>query len=117
MKRWTNILLVYIALGAVLLILARAVLPATGLAVVDGELVQSLAVLTPYLLAGVACAVGLIAINLIRQSRLSRRMVQEGADWEEEFFIVGAIPEPGLNTQSLTEQAVAYRAEKQPVYK
>ncbi|MCI0389259.1 MAG: tetratricopeptide repeat protein [Acidobacteria bacterium] len=113
MKRWTNILLVYIALCAVLLIIARGLLPVMGLAGVDGELVQSLAVLTPYLLAGAASAAALITFNLIRQSRLSRRLVENSADWDEEFFIVGAIEEPRGKTQVFPEQSVAYRTEPQ----
>ncbi len=109
MKRWTNILLVYIALGAVLLIIARGLLPVMGLSGVEGELVQRLAELTPILLVITAGSVVLIALNLKRQSKFSRRLVEEGADLNEEFFIVGAIEEPRLNTQVFPEQAYAYQ--------
>ncbi|HKQ78671.1 MAG TPA: tetratricopeptide repeat protein [Blastocatellia bacterium] len=111
MKRWTNILLVYIALGAVLLIIARGMLPVMGLAGVDGELVRSLGVLTPYLMAGAAGAIGLIAFNLIRQSRIPRGVIEDGANWNEEFFIVGAIEEPQRKPQVFPEQSIAYQAE------
>src|SRR5262245_44651140 len=114
MKRWTNIFLVYIALGAVLLIIARGFLPAMGLARVEGELVRSLAQLTPVLLAITAGAVCLIAFNLKRQSRRARKFAEEGAGLDEEFFIVGAIDEPAPpQPQVFPEQSIAYQAEPQ----
>ncbi|MGE0128342.1 MAG: tetratricopeptide repeat protein [Blastocatellales bacterium] len=116
MKR-INVLLVYIALGAVLLIFARFLLPVMGLAGVEGELVQPLVRLTPALLALIAGSVALIAFDLKRQSKLaakqSKRLVEEAESWSDDFIIGGAIEQPRLKTQIFPDQSFVHQAETQ----
>ncbi len=115
MKKWTNIFLVDIALSAVLLILARFLLPLLDLAGVEGELVQPLARLTPILLAVSASAVALLAFDLKRQSRLateqSKRLDLEAESWRNEFIIEAEIDLPRPKTQRFPEQPFVSRME------
>jgi tetratricopeptide (TPR) repeat protein len=112
MKRWTTIFLVYITLGAVLLIIARFLLPMMGLAGVEGEFIQPLARFTPVLLVISAGAMALIVFDLKRQSRLavkqSKRLVDEAENWSDEFMIGAEIERPRLKTQVFPEQSAAF---------
>ncbi|MCG3161519.1 MAG: hypothetical protein JMDDDDMK_02702 [Acidobacteria bacterium] len=116
MKR-TNVLLVYVVLGAVLLIFARLLLPVMGLAGVEGELVQPLVKLTPALLAVIVVAVTLIAFDLKRQSKLAAkrttRLVEEAENWSDDFIIGAEIEQPRARTQVFPEQSFVYQNEAQ----
>lgn len=116
MKR-IDVFLVYVALGAVLLMIARYLLPVMGLAGVEGELVQPLVKLTPALLAISVMAVALITFDLKRQSRLAvkrtTRLVEEAENWSDDFIIGAEIEQPRHKTQVFPEQFIAYQAEAQ----
>src|SRR5215475_11240739 len=89
MSRWINVFLVYVLLGAVILILARVLLPVIGLGAVAGELIQPLVRLTPILLAVSLAAITLITFNLRRQTKLARRWVEEAENWGGAITIGG----------------------------
>src|SRR5215470_18950079 len=87
MSRWINVVLVYVLLGAVLLIIARALLPIIGLGGIAGELIQPLVKLTPILLAISLAAITLITFNLRRQTKLANKWVEEAENWGADFTI------------------------------
>src|SRR5262249_36593522 len=94
-------------LGAVLLIIARALLPIIGLGGIAGELIQPLTKLTPILVAISLAAITLITFNLKLQTKLAKKWVEEAGDWDE-AFVIGAVVEPSdprtsLNTELVTE--------------
>src|SRR5215813_13392577 len=84
MSRWINVVLVYILLGAVLLMLARVLLPIIGLGGIAGELIQPLAKLTPVLLAVSLAAITLITFNLRRQTKVANRWADKAEIWGDE---------------------------------
>src|SRR5262245_58349899 len=100
MKRWTTIFLVYITLGAVLLIMASLLLPMMGLAGAEEEFIQPLARFTPGLFLLSAGAMALIVFDLKRQSRLaaeqSKRPIEEAENWSDERVIGAEIERPRL---------------------
>ncbi len=114
MKRMTTILLVYVALGALLLIVARFLLPVMGLAGVEGEFVQPLAKLLPASFATCVVAVALIVFDLKRQAKLAtkraKRLVEEAEGWSESFVIGEEAGSRRLDTQVFPEQAFAHQA-------
>ncbi len=103
MSRWINVILVYVLLGAVLLMLTRGLLPIIGPAGVAEELVQPLAGLTPILAAISVAAVTLIAFNLRRQTKLANRWIEEAEDWGDDLDGVEA---PRLESESLPGASV-----------
>ena len=78
MSRWINVLLVYVLLGAVLLMLARGLLPIIGLGGIAGELIQPLARLTPVLLAVSLAAITLIEFDLETSNEAREEMDRRG---------------------------------------
>jgi len=117
MKRWINIFLVDITLVAVLLILARFLLPVTGLAGVEGELVQFLAGFTPVLLVISLGAITLIVFDLRRQSKLAakraKRLGEEAEDWGADFGAGGPIEHLRHKTQVFPKSSAVYPVEIQ----
>src|SRR5262249_6394631 len=87
MSRWINVVLVYVLLGAILLIITRALLPIIRLGGMAGELYQPLANLTPILLAISLAAITLITFNLRRQTRLAKKLSEEVELWGDELTI------------------------------
>src|SRR5215471_14161595 len=131
MSRWINVVLVYILLGAVLLIITRVLLPILGLGGIAGELIQPLTKLTPILMAISLAAITLITFNLKLQTKLAKKWVEETVNWDEDS-VIGDVVEPSdpktsfkteLNTEldtdlktaslkleNLSERAVNYQA-------
>src|SRR5215470_2943639 len=105
MSRWINVVLVYVLLGAVLLIIARALLPIIGLGGIAGELIQPLTKLTPILVAISLAAITLITFNLKLQTKLAKKWVEEAGDWDE-AFVIGAVVEPSDPRTSLNTELV-----------
>src|SRR5262245_63960177 len=91
MSRWINVVLVYVLLGAVILIITRALLPIIRLGGIAGELIQPLANLTPILLAISLAAITLITFNLRRQTRLAKRWIEEAETLGDESVIGGDV--------------------------
>src|SRR5882672_1667813 len=102
MSRWINVLLVYVLLGAVLLILTRALLPIIGLGGIAGELIHTLAKLTPILLAISLAAMTLITFNLILQTKLAQKWIEEAENWGDEFIIGHDVESSELKTDLKT---------------
>ena len=98
MSRWINVILVYVLLGAVLLTLARVLLPVIGLGPIAEEWIQPLARLTPILLAISLASISLITFSLRRQTKLARRWVEEAENLAD--IITGEDVEPsGLKAE------------------
>ncbi|MGH9753796.1 MAG: ATP-binding protein [Blastocatellia bacterium] len=112
MSRWINVFLVYVLLGAILLMLAGGLLPIIGLGGVAGELIQPLAGLTPVLAAISLAAITLITFNLRRQTKLAKRWIEEVENWDDDFAIGGDIEPLSLETEGLPEQPVNYQADE-----
>src|SRR5512145_1963036 len=98
MSRWINVLLVYVLLGAAMLMLARVLLPIIGLGGIAGELIQPLDRLTPVLLAISLAAITLITFNLRRQTTIAKRWIEEAENWGGDFIIGDDIEPPSLRT-------------------
>ncbi|HEX5081103.1 MAG TPA: NB-ARC domain-containing protein, partial [Blastocatellia bacterium] len=96
MSRWINVVLVYILLGAVLLIATRALLPIIRLGGMAEGLDQPLANLTPILLAISLAAITLITFNLRRQTRLAKKLSEEAEILGAES-IIGDVESPSIN--------------------
>src|SRR5215813_10697496 len=99
MSRWINVILVYVLLGAVLSMLARVLLPIIGLGAFAEELIQSLARLTPVLLAVSLASITLITFNLRRQTKVAQKWVEETENWDTDFKISDEVELPGLKTE------------------
>src|SRR5262247_825044 len=112
MSRWINVILVYVLLGAVLLMLARVLLPIIGLGAVAEELIQPLARLTPVLLAISLASITLITFNLRRQTKLARKWVEESENWDNDSIISDEVEPPGLKTEGLPERPVSYQVDE-----
>ncbi len=114
MRRWTTILLVYVALGALLLVVARFLLPVMGLGGVEGEWVQPLVKLSPAAFAVFIGSVGLIFLNLKREAKLAikqaKRLVEEAENWSDDFVIGQEIEPRRLEVQVFPEQSPSYQA-------
>ena len=125
MSRWINVLLVYVLLGAVLLILTRLLLPTIGLGGIAGELIHPLAKLTPILLATSLAAITLITFNLIRQTRRAKKWIEEAENWGDDF-ITGYEVEPAelkpelkpdlktasLKIENIPERSINYQTDE-----
>ena len=123
MSRWINVFLVYVLLGAVLLIITRALLPMIGLGGFAEELIQPLTRLTPILFGVGLATLTLITFNLRRQSKLAKKW-EEAEYWGNES-IIGGDAEPssanagvsaslnnGLKTETITEGSNNYQADE-----
>src|SRR5262245_61115957 len=97
MSRWINVVLVYVLLGAVLLIITRTLLPIIGVGGVAGELIKPLADLTPILLGVSLATITLITFNLRRQTKLAKRWVEEAENWGDESIISGDVEPSNAN--------------------
>src|SRR5262245_55009975 len=124
MSRWINVVLVYVLLGAVLLIITRALLPIIRLSGMAGELYQPLANLTPILLAISLTAITLITFNLRRQTKLAKKLSEEAeilgaesiiGDVESSNINITAAANPSLNNglkpESLPERSKNHQAD------
>src|SRR5215475_10795884 len=87
MSRWINVILVYVLLGAVLLILARVLLPIMGLCAFAEELIQPLARLTLVLLAISLASITLITFSLRLQTKLARKWLGKSENWDNYLII------------------------------
>jgi tetratricopeptide (TPR) repeat protein len=93
MKRWTTAIFPWVIVVALLLIVARFLLPMIGLAAVDGNTVRILSKLTPAALTMLIGSIALIIYDLRRKSRFmeveSKEEAQEDLGWElgQEFEI------------------------------
>src|SRR5262245_26350469 len=129
MSRWINVVLVYVLLGAVILIITRALLPIIRLGGFAGEFIKPLANLTPILLAISLAAITLITFNLRRQSKLARQWIEEAEILGDESIIGGDVESSlqsasiqaagingGLNTsvnsESLPERSTRYKSDE-----
>src|SRR5215468_8012939 len=112
MSRWINVILVYVLLGAVMMILARVLLPIIGLGAVADELIQPLARLTPVLLAISLASITLITFSLRRQTKRARKWVEESENWDNNLIIGDEVESPGLKTEGLPERAIGYQADE-----
>jgi tetratricopeptide (TPR) repeat protein len=108
MSRWINVVLVYVLLGAVTLIITRALLPIIRLGGFAGEFIKPLANLTPILLAISLAAITLITFNLRRQSKLARQWIEEAEILGDESIIGGDVES---SLQSAGIQAAGIPAE------
>ncbi|MGH9848986.1 MAG: tetratricopeptide repeat protein [Blastocatellia bacterium] len=115
MKRWITILLVYLALGALLLVVARFMLPVMGLGGVEGEFVQPLIKLAPTSFTIFLVSVALIVFDLKRQAKLAakqaKRLVEEAEGWSDDFVIGEEIKSLRPVAQVSPEQAPAFQPE------
>jgi tetratricopeptide (TPR) repeat protein len=112
MSRWINVFLVYVLLGAVLLTLARVLVPLIGLGPIVEEWIQPLASLTPILLAISLASITLITFNLRRQTRLAQRWVEEAENLAG-AVITGEDVEPsGLKAEAPPERPINYPADE-----
>src|SRR5262245_17702705 len=109
MSRWINVLLVYVLLGAILLVLARVLLPVIGLGAIAGELIRPLARLTPVLLAVSLAAITLITFNLRRQTKRAQRWVEDAENWDNDLITSDDIEPSGLKTEGLPERPISYQ--------
>jgi tetratricopeptide (TPR) repeat protein len=93
MRRITTVFLVYVALGSLLLVVARFLLPLMGMDGIDGRLAQPLVKLAPIALAIFLAAVGFIVLDLKgkdkRAVKQATRLVDEAENWSE-YFMIGA---------------------------
>src|SRR5262245_45471744 len=107
MRRWITAIFPWVAVVALLLIVARFILPAMGLAGTEGENVGWLAKLMPVATILLIGSVAIIIFELRRQSRIvdvrSRRIVEEAEEWNEQYRFGEASPERSLSWQSLSE--------------
>src|SRR5215813_2054474 len=94
MSRWINVILVYVLLGAVVLMLARVLLPIIGLGAVAEELIQPLARLTPVLLAISLASITLITFSLSLQTKLARKWVEKFENWDSDLIISDEVEPP-----------------------
>jgi tetratricopeptide (TPR) repeat protein len=108
MSRWINVILVYVLLGAILLMIARGLLPVIGLGESAGEFIQPLIRLTPILLAISLAALTLIVFNLRRQTKLATRWFEEAENWGADI----ERETPGLKTEGFPERPVNYQADE-----
>ncbi|MBO0856928.1 MAG: tetratricopeptide repeat protein [Chloracidobacterium sp.] len=107
MSRWINVVLVYVLLGAVLLVITRALLPIIGLGGIAEELLQPLTKLTPILLAISLAAISLITFNLKLQTKLAKKWVEEVENLDEAILISDVVepsdPEISLDAELSAE--------------
>ena len=112
MSRWINVILVYVLLGAVLLTLARVLVPLIGLSPIVEEWIQPLASLTPILLAISLASISLITFNLRRQTKLAQRWVEEAENLAG-AVIIGEDVEPSrLKAEAPPERPINYPADE-----
>jgi tetratricopeptide (TPR) repeat protein len=112
MSRWINVILVYVLLGAVVLMLARVLLPIIGLGAVADELIQPLASLTPVLLAISLASITLITFSLGLQTKLARKWVEESENWDNDLIISDEVEPPSLKKEGLPERPINYQADE-----
>src|SRR5262245_43359456 len=112
MSRWINVILVYVLLGAVVLMLARVLLPIIGLSAVAEELIQPLARLTPVLLAISLASITLITFSLGLQTKLARKWVEKSENWDNDLIISDEVEPPGLKKEGLPERPINYQADE-----
>jgi len=112
MSRWINVILVYVLLGAVVLMLARVLLPIIGLGAVAEELIQPLARLTPVLLAISLASVTLITFSLGLQTKLARKWVEKSENWDNDLIISDEVEPPGLKKEGLPERPIDHQADE-----
>ncbi len=101
MRKWTTIIFAWVAVIALLLIVARFMLPLMGLAGVEGELVQPLVRLMPASITMLVGSIALIIYDLRRQAKYvdvrPKRLVDEAEEWSDNF----RVGEGRVNWQSL----------------
>jgi len=112
MSRLINVILVYVLLGAVLLVLVKALLPIIGLGAVAEELIQPLAGLTPVLLAISLASITLITFILRRQTKLARKWVEESDILDNDLIISDEVEPPSLKTEGPPERPISYQADE-----
>src|SRR5262245_28549150 len=119
MSRWINVVLVYVLLGAILLLLARALLPVIWLGGIAGGLIQPLVRLTPILMGVSLAALTLITFNLKRQTRLAKKWVEEAENWGNDLITGDDIkpsgPKTSLKMEGLPEGSINQQADERNV--
>jgi tetratricopeptide (TPR) repeat protein len=108
MRSWTTKIFPWVAVVALLLIVARFALPVMGLAGADGEFVRPLVRLLPASILLFFGSVALIVFDLRRQSRFidvrPKRLIDEAEEWNNEFKFGEVSPEKALGWQSLSRE-------------
>ncbi|MFN0085647.1 MAG: ATP-binding protein [Blastocatellia bacterium] len=106
MKKWTTIIFAWVAVIALLLIVARFMLPMMGLAGVEGEYVQPLVRLMPASITMLVGSIAMIVFDLRRQSKFvtvkPKRLVDEATNWNNNFGGGGGDLSRRINWQPLT---------------
>ncbi|MDX2029727.1 MAG: tetratricopeptide repeat protein [Blastocatellia bacterium] len=91
MKKWTTIIFAWVAVIALLLIVARFMLPMMGLAGVEGEYVQPLVRLMPASITMLVGSIAMIVFDLRRQAKFvdvrPKRLVDEAEGWSSDFVV------------------------------
>src|SRR5262245_20605279 len=107
MRRWITAIFPWIAVVALLLIVARFMLSVLGLAGADGENIKLLAKLMPASITLLLGSVAIIIFELRRQSRIidvrSKRLVDEAEEWNDQDQFGELSPERALGWQSLSD--------------
>src|SRR5262249_37328302 len=97
----------WVAVVALLLIVARFTLPVVGLAGVEGENIKLLAKLLPVSIALLIGSIAIIVLDLRQQSRYvnvgSERLADEAEEWDDQYRFEDLSPERALGWQNLTE--------------
>ena len=112
MSRWINVILVYVLLGAVLLTLARVLVPLIGLSPIVEEWIQPLASLTPILLAISLASITLITFNLRRQTKLAQRWVEEAENLAGSVITDEDVEPSSLKAEAPPERPINYPADE-----
>jgi tetratricopeptide (TPR) repeat protein len=112
MSRWINVILVYVLLGAVLLTLARVLVPLIGLSPIVEEWIQPLASLTPILLAISLASITLITFNLRRQTKLAQRWVEEAENLAGSVITGEDVEPSSLKAEAPPERPINYPADE-----
>jgi tetratricopeptide (TPR) repeat protein len=112
MSRWINVILVYVLLGAVLLTLARVLVPLIGLSPIVEEWIQPLASLTPILLAISLASITLITFNLRRQTKLAQRWVEEAENLAGAVITDKDVEPSSLKAEVPPERPINYPADE-----
>ena len=112
MSRWINVILVYVLLGAVLLTLARVLVPLIGLSPIVEQWIQPLASLTPILLAISLASITLITFNLRRQTKLAQRWVEEAENLAGSVITGEDVEPSSLKAEAPPERPINYPADE-----
>lgn len=119
MLKWVTIFAASVAWAAFLLIGARYLLPVMGLAGVEGETVQPLIKLMPWVALAGAVAVALLLFSRKRQAAApahpeARRLVEEAEDWSDNFLVGAELAGNFAPTTPVVESKTAERETSAP---